>query len=229
MAEEAVEAISKVRKVSRSVESFQKILERHAPDRGAFETLMQRKEPGTVEPIAKETKPIEAAGKPTLMDEVARLNSKVEGLSKASAEDLVAQADVARKQIAQIQEQLNQPGVQVRDSVQSILKTKLTNIQENLQVALNKAGVEGIPAAPAVPGANPIARFLDLLSNGQYNLERLGTTVQEVANRGEHGINAADMLVLQLKVHNIQSELEFFTSLLNKSLESTKTLMNVQV
>jgi hypothetical protein len=40
---------------------------------------------------------------------------------------------------------------------------------------------------------------------------------------------AADMLAMQIKVGYVQQEIEFFTSLLNKALESTKTIMNVQV
>jgi hypothetical protein len=37
------------------------------------------------------------------------------------------------------------------------------------------------------------------------------------------------MLRIQLKVGYITQEVEFFTAVLNKALESTKTIMNVQV
>jgi hypothetical protein len=37
------------------------------------------------------------------------------------------------------------------------------------------------------------------------------------------------MLAMQVKVGFVQQEMEFFTGMLNKALESTKTLMNVQV
>lgn len=228
MAEEQVTKISKVRNVSRSVESFQKILEKHAPNREHFETLMQRTEPVKTETIAKDARPAEVGAKPTLMDEVSRLNSKVEGLSKRTSEDLIVEAQSARRQIAQIQDQLQQPELQMRDSVQTLLKSKLNNIQENLQVALNRAGVDSLPPEPGAPGGNPITRFMDLLSNGQHNLERLSGHIETMAAQGKE-VAPADLLVVQLKVHHVQEQLEFFTNLLNKALESTKTMMNVQV
>jgi hypothetical protein len=42
-------------------------------------------------------------------------------------------------------------------------------------------------------------------------------------------ITPANMLRIQMKVSYMQQEIEFFTAVLNKALESTKTIMNVQV
>jgi hypothetical protein len=42
-------------------------------------------------------------------------------------------------------------------------------------------------------------------------------------------ISPASMLAIQIKVGFISQELDFFTGILNKALESTKTIMNVQV
>jgi len=42
-------------------------------------------------------------------------------------------------------------------------------------------------------------------------------------------LSPATMLLIQIKVGYIQQEIELFTSMLNKALESTKTIMNVQV
>ena len=71
-------------------------------------------------------------------------------------------------------------------------------------------------------------RFLGFLTDGQHQLNTLATQVENWhLNKVE--ITPATMLSLQIKVGYLTQELEFFSSLLNKSLESTKTIMNVQV
>jgi len=42
-------------------------------------------------------------------------------------------------------------------------------------------------------------------------------------------LTAGRLLAVQVKLSFVQQELEFFTNVLNKALESTKTIMNIQV
>ena len=53
------------------------------------------------------------------------------------------------------------------------------------------------------------------------------STVEQFNLTGQ--ITPANMLAIQMKMGYVQQQIELFTSLLNKALESTKTIMNVQV
>jgi hypothetical protein len=114
------------------------------------------------------------------------------------------------------------------------MRNKLEHVDTNIRIALSKAGVETKELAhPGVtpvgaPSQNPISRFLGLLTDGQYKLQTLATEVDRW-HLNKQEINPATMLAVQIKVNYITQELEFFSSLLNKALESTKTIMNVQV
>ena len=82
---------------------------------------------------------------------------------------------------------------------------------------------------PIVPKENVISRFLGLLTDGQYRMQNIAQAVNFMASDTTREINPAKLLLIQIKVGQIQQELEFFAAVLNKALESTKTIMNVQV
>lgn len=174
---------------------------------------------------------IGAAGqKPSLFDTVRDLQSRVDHLNKANPQELVVQAQEAIQKIEAVKHTLaSSQDLQLQGSVQSSLKNSLSHIDENLKIALSKAGVE-YPNQP-VAGAestNPIERFLGFLTHGQSSLEQLSAELSQAHLRKEE-ISPASMLAVQLKIGYIQNEIDFFTTALNKFLESTKTVLNVQV
>lgn len=167
----------------------------------------------------------------SLMDQIRELNTKVDKVSKASPDTIVAQASEVIKQIEEVKTKLAVPGVEVKGSVQTLMNNKLSHIDESLKVALNRAGVEYTPQVAPVAASNlagPIEKFIGLLTHGQYQMQRLS---QEVSKMGGANSNftPADMLAIQIKVGYVQQEIELFTNILNKSLESIKTIMNVQI
>lgn len=227
---EPIEKIEQVKKLSKSVASFQRVVQeegssRLAADKQRFDTEMNKPD------VVKNAHKIEADDpikiRPTLMDEAASINKRMDYNAKMSAHDLVAQTEETIKKIDGLKATLNQPGVEIPGSAQHLLKDKLTSINESLKVAFQKAGLDYVPPT-GINEANPVKRFLDMLAHGQSQLEGLSTHVNTLAEHKTE-LGAAEMLALQLKVNNIQQELEFFTALLSKTLESTKTLMNVQV
>lgn len=195
------------------------------PNKDYFEALMQQ---GRPEKSAAIEATDAAVRRPSLMDEVRDLSNKADHIHRSNPKDLVTQAQDVIAQIDTIKDKLNTPNLEIKSSVQTLLRNKLTHIDENIRIALSKAGVEYKPPEQTAVSNNPVERFLGYLSDGQNRLERLSDEVQKIgANRTE--FNPATMLSLQIKVGYIQQELEFFTSVLNKALESTKTIMNVQV
>lgn len=130
-------------------------------------------------------------------------------------------------QINQIQESLTQPGAQIPSGYQDLLESHLQHADDALQVALQKAGLETNSSEPSTGMASALEKFLTLLTRSQGRINSLAGEVQHLAHKPQ--FNAADFLGIQLKVHFVSQEMELFANLLNKGLESTKTLLNVQV
>lgn len=222
MSVEKIEKISKVAKSALSEESTPKVI----PNKEQFDTLMvqdKQKEATT----AQQSEAIASNKNPSLMDQIKDVNRRVDMIKRVNPKDLVAQAQEVIGKIEDIKQKLSTPNLELKKSVQGLLKNKLSHIDDSLRIALTKAGVEYKVPNKADVSANPIERFLGYLTNGQAQLQNLTTDVQTFAASKE--LSPAVMLAVQVKVGYIQQELEFFTNLLNKALESTKTIMNVQV
>lgn len=214
---EKIEEISKVSKKGKAEET--EFVERVQPDKEQFDTLMRQDVVHN---------PQEEVSRTNFMDQVRDLQKKVEGVSKATPDTLVKQAQDVIAQIEDVKTKLATPGVELQPSVQHLLKNKLSHIDENLRIALNRTGSEYIaPSAPAT-SSNPIERFLGFLTHGQFQLQKIAEEVNYMhLNKVE--MSPASMLAIQIKVGYVTQEIEFFTAILNKALESTKTIMNVQV
>lgn len=166
---------------------------------------------------------------PTLMEEVSRLNSRVDHMTRSSPGELAKQTEDVIAQIGDLKNKLETPDLDLKQSTQSVLRNKIHHIDESLRVALDKAGVEYVQPTQETAGLNnPVEKFLGLLSHGQDQLEKLSGHISTI--QGDPKLQSpAHMLLIQVKVHQIQQEIELFTAMLNKGLESVKTTMNIQV
>jgi len=227
-----IEAVNKVSKVlqGQAVAGVE-APERVAPNKEHFNSLLDKNQThsATSSPSA-----IEKTNATSLMDEVKKLNGQVDRISKLTPEDLKSQANHLISQIDNVKEQLKTVQTDIKPSYQQLLRNRLTHIDENLKIALSKAGVESSSATAsstpvtAANGKNPIEKFLGYLTQGQYQLDHLHQTLDNMVLTNAQ-LTPANMIAIQLKVSQVQQEIELFTSLLNKALESTKTIMNVQV
>jgi len=223
------EKIEKVKKVTKAAAKGVELplpaeeLARVAPNKEQFDNLLKQ---------AKNEKVTLEKNDPSrrsLLDEVRDMGTRNDKPTVITPTELVAQAEQAANKMGEMKNALQQPGATLRDSAVPLLRNKISHIDENIKIALNKAGVEVKGATPvAPPSDNPVMRFLGFLTDGQYQLGTLATEVDKW-HLNKVDINPATMLSLQIKVGFITQEIEFFSSLLNKALESTKTIMNVQV
>jgi len=224
--EDKIEAVNKVSKVlSKGSAPGVDAATRAPADKERFQTLM-KDNPNSAQAIAPDdTKTV------SLMDEVQKLNSKAAHISEMSPENLRKQAQDVVSQLDTIRNQIADAQGDIKPSYQTLLKNRLTHIDESIKIALSKAGAETPAlqaAAPTKGAASPMERFIGLLTQSQYQLEHLNSTINNLSITGAQ-LTPANMLALQIKVGQIQQEIELFTNLLNKALESTKTIMNVQV
>lgn len=225
------EKIEKVEKIGGEEESTQVAetkmpLPTVAPNKEHFSTLMQG-EQATVRAARPE-------GKASLMDTVRDMNFSGSPTGKVSTQSLLAQTDQVISKIDEVKETLAAPNVSIKSPTHvKLLENKLSHIDESLRIALSKAGVEltpvqGQPKVPLIENSNPIERFLGLLTDGQWQLDKLS---QELTLMGKANkeLSPVNMLAIQIKVGQIGQELQLFYSLLSKALESVKTIMNIQV
>lgn len=231
----AIEKIEKIKKIGKELKANEPV--ERIPDKEKFDALMRQendKQATQVQNASAQAKANESqAPKETrsLIEEIgnaSRSDLNPNANKYPSTQQLVAQTKDVVTQIDALKQTLSTPDMQIKSSVKNLLRNKLSHVDDNLKVALDKAGVEYTPPDAVAADQNPIQHFLGLLTHSQYQLEHLAGDVQLMhANRAE--ITPANMLLIQIKVGFIQQEMEFFTSVLTKSLESTKTIMNVQI
>lgn len=223
--EEQIEAITKISSKDGSKKIAEFPVERVPPNKEKFDAAMQNAEIQTAQ-----VKAPPATNETSLIDEMRFLNRHVDNVTQTDPRELADQSKGVIARIEEIKGQLSDPELEIKGDFKRILRNKLEHIDGNLKIALEKAGIPYVPPEVAVNLENntPIKRFLGLLTGGQEHLKSLGSELELFAN-GDKNLNPARLMMIQIKVNYVQQEIEFFSSLLNKALESAKTIMNVQV
>lgn len=166
----------------------------------------------------------------SLLGEVSKINKNVANISNLSPENIKTQAKDVISQMENVKNQISSAKGEIKPSYQTLLRNRLSHIDDSLKIALNKAGVEYTPpsaAGAAVSQPNGVKGFLNMLTQSQDNLQNITSALDKIGGPGQ--ISQANMLAIQIKMGYVQQQMELFTNVLNKALESTKTLMNVQV
>jgi hypothetical protein len=164
----------------------------------------------------------------SLTENIHALGKQASHLSELNPAELQKKTKEISSQIDQVKAQLAQSSSEIKPSYQTLLRNRLTHIDDNIRIALSKLGVES-PAVKKIDTSrmNPAERFISMLTNSQANIDIIH---QELARASESNeISPIKFLAIQTKVYTIQEQVELFTSLLNKALESIKTIMNVQI
>lgn len=222
--DEKIEKIAEVGSAQSEEMKVEQPPERSPPNKERFDTAMQPEE-------KQAQAPAQDPSRTSLMDTVRDLSLNTHKLSQATNATLVSQTQEAITQIDKIKKSLNDPNASVKKSAQQLLNSKLEHIDESLKVALSKAGIEYVPSAEAAKPSgriNPVERFLSFLTDGQSQLMKLGDELKTMHTKGAD-VSPVNMLAIQVKVGMIQQELELFSTLLSKGLDSVKTIMNIQV
>ncbi len=227
--------VEKIRKLDKTLKKAPiaevEELKRLPPNKERFDLLMHQEKP---EKIASDQK-VDPSKKGSWIAEIGQMSGKTDN-ARITPTELIAQVELAANKMGEIKAKLQEPGVKVKEAYTPIVQNKLSHINDNIRITLSHAGGEittptsevTTPPVPPISSENPIMRFLGFLTDGEYKLRTLATDVDKW-NLNKTDINPATMLAVQIKVNFITQELEFFSSLLNKALESTKTIMNVQV
>jgi hypothetical protein len=217
----------KIEKIEKISEKIEKVAQDpgNIADPDHFAALMRQQSAKTdltvaqKEPSAKIDNPF---------DTVRELNQSTNPENVPTANDIVTQTQDVIGKIDTLKEKLATPNLEISGPVKNILRNKLEHIDESLKIAISKAGGEYQPFEKPTGLMSPLDRFIGLLQHGQSQLDNLSTTVTALQDKNGQ-LSPANMLLIQIKVSQISQEIELFTSMLNKALESTKAIMNVQV
>ncbi len=163
------------------------------------------------------------------MDEMSKVNKDIANISRIRPKNIQAQAKEAIAGLENVKTQITQSEGKIKPSYQTLLRNRLAHIDENLKIALNKVGLEYTPRAPtsARTNSNVIDKFVGYLSNSQHQLDNLNSVFDQF--QASNSFTPANMLAVQIKMNYVQQQIELITNMLNKILESTKTIMNMQV
>ncbi len=158
-----------------------------------------------------------------------RVDAISRGNSPLALENIQEKNKDNLSKISDLKNSLSESDLQVRNSTKGLLTKRLSNVSQNLQQALQRAGADNnIPLGNPYNIGNPIRGFLDTLINSEKGMKDLGVLMQGMADNADT-LSLPGMMAIQIKVNTISREIELFTSLLSKAIEGTKTIMNVQV
>lgn len=206
------------------------------PDKKAFDQLMKQNQqaPQAVDP--------NRARLPAPMQEASRIGGV---LRIEDAKQLGAVLDRFKKSQAdrwnEMKRLLEQnPNVQLSPNVTRHLEMKMDSINNQFGRLSKDLGV---PAADANGNVDfqksldvttetlskPLETFFNFVARGERQLYGLQNDIDAIFSKGDALVNPGVMLKLQLKMTHVSQQLELFTSILNKGLESSKTVFNTQI
>lgn len=236
--EQSIEKIERVEKVdpTRSTIEIDPAEETAGPNKVKFEEALTRAESKwdahnpKINLVAAEA-PVQQISP---IDQLSLNSNKIERLKPVTVDQIVQQADTIRANIqapiAKLEEvKQTNPDLRISPAHNAQLTDKLIHVDSSLKTALNKVGVE-VTALDIQKSSQdkPLVKFLDMLSNSDRQLYTLVGEISALQNAKERP-TPEKLLAVQIKLGFVQSELEFFTNVLNKALEGTKTIMNIQV
>lgn len=168
------------------------------------------------------------------IDQMSISSHRIERLKPVTVDQIVEQAEDLRSRIqapiAQIQDvQKTQPDVRISGAHEALLTDKLIHVDSSIKTALNKVGVE-VTASEIhqTMGQKPLVKFLNMLTNSDRQLYTLVGEINSLQGPKAH-LTPEKLLAVQIKLGFVQQELEFFSNVLNQTLQGVKTVMNVQV
>ena len=210
------------------------------PSKVKFDEAVSRADPSKVQrrttPPPSESA-VSGTTKPSLMEVATKVTQQPTQVPP-TPKNLSAQANDLRRQIERpravlIAEMENNPQVVQNLAIHdpgsiAIATGHMEHIDRGLrEIAHMTTGVEVGSLVPTGE-KSPAVRFLSYLTESD---KKLGNFVDEINSLklGEKKLSPEILLAVQVKLGFVQTELEFFSATLNKALESTKTIMNIQI
>ncbi len=169
---------------------------------------------------------VETTKKPSLLD-IAATKEAQKTPSVQSIQNQAADLRSAFERPRAILMESNQAGIKLPESDILTLNGHIDHADQSLRSALST--VKGVEIGSLVPQDKPpMVKFLQFLTDGDHRVSTMMDDITKLTQNGRQ-MSPQILLAVQLKIGFVQQELEFFTNVMNKSIESIKTTMNVQI
>lgn len=143
-------------------------------------------------------------------------------------ESVLGQMNSAASVLGDLQSQMSNKNLNLRQSQKYLLRNKLTSANQNIRTAASKAGVDTGPPITQFSRQSPINKFLGMISDSQSQLSSAQSQIQNLNANGQ-SMNPGDILLIQVKLAKAQQELEYSSVLLSTATSDIKTLFNIQL
>ncbi len=210
------EKLPDIDKIDRVNEIQPKITE-EMPQDGKFASLMNQPSENAVSNNPSQPSPMELSAQNTKAASAPPTLSEVQ-----------SQFQSVGSSLADIKNQLHTKGLKLKQSDKYLLRSKLASANDNIRSAVQNSGAPVGPAPDLSQKHNPIAKFLEMVTDGQRQLASAANEINTLNASGD-SISAGKLLLVQVKLQKAQQELDYSSTILGKSTEMIKTLMNVQI
>ncbi len=184
----------------------------------AFSNLMEK---GAASPMA-------TAGKSPMISPFALMQGQIPIATTPSLTTLLAQINNVHSTLGDINTQLNTPKLKLRASTKYLVKSKLSEANENLRTLNAKLGAK-ISSEPELSQfTGPLGRFFAYVNDGQAQMEQAKSQLESLKKQGGN-LSPGDFLLIQVKINKAQQLLEFTSVLLSNAVSDVKQLMQVQL
>ena len=189
--------------------------EEQTPEEGRFSKLMN--DPSTTSSKTATTNPMELANQ-----------AQKSVSSPPTIASIQQQMTSVSGSLGDIKNQLHTKGLKLKQSEKYLLRNKLSSVDDNLRNAAKQTGADTGPPVNLLSKKSPIAKFLELVTDGQNQMQQASKMVNQLDSSGK-SINAGQLLLIQAKLQKAQQELDYTSILLGKATDMLKTLFNVQI
>ncbi|MBF5059369.1 hypothetical protein [Candidatus Neptunochlamydia vexilliferae] len=143
-------------------------------------------------------------------------------------ETIAAQMNSNSSVLGDLQTQLTNKDLKLRQSQKYLLRNKLSSANQNIRTAAKKTGAETGPPVAKFSRQSPVNKFLGLVTDSQTQLAEAQSRINKLNMSGK-SLNPGEMLTIQVKLAKAQQELEYSSVLLSTATSDIKTLFNIQL
>jgi hypothetical protein len=178
--------------------------------------------------LMKTGTPMENAGKSPMISPFALMQGQPPLAQAPTMGTLLAQINTVQSTMGDINSQLNTPNLKLKASTKYLVKSKLTDANDNLRTFNAKVGGSMPAEADVSKFSGPLGRFFAYVTEGQNQMESAKQQLQNLKDQGSH-LSPGDFLLVQVKLNKAQQLLEFTSVLLSNAVSDIKQLMQVQL
>jgi hypothetical protein len=145
-----------------------------------------------------------------------------------SVDSVLSQVNTANSKMTGLHSDLNTPKLTLNHAQKYLVGNKLADARAHINSAASKLGIEPPPPKDTPSDANPLVKFMNILTDGQNQLNSAKDQLESMKMDGKT-MNPGDLLLMQVKLGKANSEIDYASTLVSKAVDATKQLFGIQL